>query len=186
LSTDLRWALRRRKPERRLGQLQTRPRERLVAAADVPASGRPALLLDTDVYIQQAAGRLPPEAEALIARGLLFHCSVCLSELAIGVANTDPSRAGWPRMRDHYAALFDALPASRILTPDEAVWTDAGVLTGALSRSQGFGREQRKEMLNDALIYMTAARAGVPVLTVDVKHFDLLQQLAPDGAFIWF
>lgn len=182
----MRRVLRRRKPERLLRQLQPRPRDQLVNVADVPAGGRPALLLDTNVYILQAAGRLPAHAEALVGRGLLFHCSVCLGELATGVANADPARPQWSEIRDHYAALFQALPASRVLTPDADIWTDAGVLAGVLSRVQGLGREQRKELLNDALIFLTASRAGVPVLTADARDFDLLSQVAPEGDFVWF
>jgi hypothetical protein len=45
---------------------------------------------------------------------------------------------------------------------------------------------QRKECLNDALIYLTATEAEVPVLTADRNQFDLVQQLAPEGQFIHF
>jgi hypothetical protein len=33
---------------------------------------------------------------------------------------------------------------------------------------------------------LTAAKAGLPVLTADRKQFDLIQQLAPEGQFIHF
>jgi hypothetical protein len=52
-----------------------------------------------------------------------------------------------------------------------------------LARTQGFQPHQRKEMLNDALIFLTAARAGLPLLTSNRADFDLLQQLAPEGRF---
>jgi hypothetical protein len=43
---------------------------------------------------------------------------------------------------------------------------------------------QRKECLNDALIFLTAAKAGIPVLTANRDEFDVIQQLAPAGQFI--
>ncbi len=89
-------------------------------------------------------------------------------------------------MRDHYAELFESIPSTRLLNPDAQVWTDAGVVAGVLARTQGFQRHQRKECLNDALIYLTAAKVGLPVLTADRDEFDLIQQLAPEGQFIHF
>ena len=89
-------------------------------------------------------------------------------------------------MRDHYAALFASVPPSRLLTPDAQVWTDAGLIAGTLARTQGFQPHQRKECLNDALILLTAAKAGLPVLTANRGEFDLIQQLAPEGRFVHY
>jgi predicted nucleic acid-binding protein len=144
------------------------------------------LLLDTNVYIMEAAGTLPSEASSLVERGLLFHCSVCLGELATGVANADPTNAAWRAIRAHYAALIDTFPETRVLIPDREIWLEAGVIAGTLARTQGFQRYQRKECLNDALIYLTATKAGVPVLTANRDEFDLIQQLAPEGRFVHF
>jgi predicted nucleic acid-binding protein len=183
LSIDLRGAVRRRKPQKRTAQLAPRPRE---ALADLQAlSGAPLLLvLDTNVYIGRAAGRLAPPVRAAVDQALLFHCSVALAELACGIANADPTRPGWAAMQDHYAELFASIPSSRLVTPDAQVWTDAGIVAGTLARTQRFQPHQRKECLNDALIFLTAAKAGIPVLTANRVEFDLIQQLAPEGQFI--
>lgn len=150
------------------------------------SSGRALLVPDTNVYIRAAAGMLPREAQMLVERALLFHCSVCLGELATGVANADPPLIGWSAIRDHYAELFDDVPSTRLLVPDAQVWMEAGVVAGTLARTQGFQKHQRKECLNDVLIYLTATKAGLPVLTADRDGFDLIQQLAPEGRFIHF
>jgi predicted nucleic acid-binding protein len=42
---------------------------------------------------------------------------------------------------------------------------------------------QCKDALNDALIYLTALKRGVPVLTENRRDFDLLNQLVPSGRF---
>lgn len=146
----------------------------------------PAVVLDTNVYIRSAAGTLPAAAAAIIDRGLTFHCSVCVAELATGVANFDPSNARWKVVRDYYRKLVATFPPTRVLTPDPQIWAEAGLIAGTLSRTQGFQPHQRKECLNDALIFLTAAKEGLPVLTADKNDFDLIQQLAANGRFIYF
>jgi predicted nucleic acid-binding protein len=157
-----------------------------MSVEDFAPSGRALLAPDTNVYIGAAAGTLPALVQDLVERALLFHCSVCLGELATGIANANPSLPSWSALRDHYLELFDSIPSARLLNPDAQVWTDAGVVAGVLARTQGFQRHQRKECLNDALIYLTAAKAGLPVLTADNHQFDLIQRLAPEGQFIHF
>jgi len=71
------------------------------------------------------------------------------------------------------------------MTPDRQVWTDAGVIAGTLARTQKFQPHQRRGYLNDALIFLTAAKAGVPVLTANWDDVDLIQRFAPEGLFIY-
>lgn len=144
------------------------------------------MLLDTTVYIHQAAGRLPLPVRDALNRALLFHCATALGELAVGVGHADPSRPGWTDVRDHYAALFASIPASRLVAPDPTIWADAGIIAGTLARTQGFQPHQRRTCLNDALIFLSAAKAGIPVLTANRDEFDLIQQLAPDGHFVHY
>jgi len=186
LTIDLAASLRRIKADKRRAQIKPRSAAALVGAADVAASGRAAILLDTNVYIRSAAGTLPQAAAALVDRGLLFHCSVCVAEMTTGVANADPARAGWTALRDHYAGLIASIPPTRLLTPDAEAWAEAGLIAGTLARTQTYQRHQRKECLADALIFLTAAKAGLPVLTANRVEFDLIQQLAPVGGFIHF
>jgi predicted nucleic acid-binding protein len=184
LSIDLDGALRKRKPDKRASQLVPRRRDELVDLMSLPA--RPQfLLLDTTIYIHRASGRLAQPVRLAIDQALLFHSTVALAELAVGVANADPSRPDWRAMHRHYAELFAAIPPARLMTPDGQVWIDAGVIAGTLSRTQGFQSHQRKECLNDALIFLTAAKAGIPVLTANRDEFDMIQQLAPEGRFLY-
>ncbi len=59
------------------------------------------------------------------------------------------------------------------------------MIAGVLARKQNFPRQQLKELLNDALVYLCAAKHGLPVLTNNKADFDLLQQMAPGGSFIF-
>ncbi|GJE58285.1 type II toxin-antitoxin system VapC family toxin [Methylobacterium trifolii] len=186
MSIDLRGAVRRRKPDKRRARLATRPRHELVDWTALSGTGPTVMLLDTSVYIHRAAGRLPVPLRDAIDRALLFHCAVALAELAVGVANADPARPGWVALRDHYAELFAQVPETRILTPNPQTWTEAGLVAGTLARVQGYQPHQRKACLNDALIYLTAARAGLPVLTANRDEFDLIQQIAPEGRFVHY
>ena len=74
-----------------------------------------------------------------------------------------------------------------MLTPDGDVWLSGGTLASTLARPQGLQRHQRKEvMLNGALIYLSASKAGLPVLSANRSEFDLLQQVAGTGAFLHY
>lgn len=181
---DLDAALRRRKPERHLRQLSPRPDDALLSVADLPFSGGVTLVADTNVYINDAAGRLPARVEAMLDRAILFHCSVCVAEIATGIAAGDPTHRAWKRTREVYAEVLGAIPATRLIVPDDQVWCDAGLIAGTLSRTQGLQPHQRKELLNDALILLSASKSGLPVLTSDRDHYDLLQQLCPETRFI--
>lgn len=186
MTIDLSQQLRRIKPDKHRSQLRPRAPDDLIAAADIAGEGRAAILVDTNVYIRDAAGTLPAAAALLVDRGLLFHCSVCVGELSTGVGNADPAHGDWKALRDHYAGLIASVPTTRLLTPDPDIWTEAGLIAGTLARIQNYQRHQRKEALNDALIFLTAAKAGLPVLTANRVEFDLIQQLAPQGRFVHY
>lgn len=184
LSIDLDALIRRWKPDRQIAQLRARPAAQLVSAA--LAAGWRAFVLDTTVYVHNLAGTLDPAVADLLDRALLWHSAVCLGEITVGIGNYSPAAPEWRVMKAGYAELLRAIPASRILTPDDGVWRSAGIIAGTLARIQGFGRAQRKEMLNDVLIYLSATKAGLPVLTANREDFDLIQQVAGSGVFVYY
>ncbi|WP_428490631.1 hypothetical protein [Rhodopila sp.] len=81
--------------------------------------------------------------------------------------------------------MFASIPANRLLVPDAETWADAGIVAGTLARTQGLPKQRSKELLDDAVIYLCAAKNGLPVLTDNKADFDLLQQSAPTGNFIF-
>lgn len=142
------------------------------------------LVPNTTVYIDTAAGRMSAATLDLIRQATQVHSVVCLSGIAQGLSLHDPTAAHHRAVRRHYVELTRRIPPNRVLTPDDDVWVRAGVLTGLLTRTQGYQAHQRKELLADALIYLSAAKAGVPVLTRNAGDFDLLNQLHPAGRVI--
>ena len=58
------------------------------------------------------------------------------------------------------------------------------IVTGTLSRTQGFVCSSRKECLNSALILLAAAKAGLPVLTANWGELDLVQQVVGRGSLL--
>jgi predicted nucleic acid-binding protein len=145
-----------------------------------------ALLPDTNVYIRNMSGNLPVDVALLLDHALQWHCSVCVAEITAGIAYYDPAVANWRRVRRQYSILLGAIPDTQLLVPDAETWHLTGVIAGTLARTQGFQPQQRKECLNDALIYLMAAKRGLPVVTANRAEFDLIQQIAPGGAFLHF
>jgi predicted nucleic acid-binding protein len=149
-------------------------------------NARVALVPDTNVYIRNMGGTLPAGVETLLDNALQWHCSVCIAEITAGIANYDPAASNWRRVRRQYTILLGSIPDTRLLVPDAESWHLAGVISGTLARIQGFQAHQRKDCLNDALIYLTAAKRGLPVVTANRAEFDMIQQIAPGGTFLHF
>jgi predicted nucleic acid-binding protein len=84
------------------------------------------------------------------------------------------------------AASIDMRPAHRILTPDRDTWREAGMLAALLARLQKYGKNEQRKALNDALIFLSAAKNGCAVLTRNLSEFDLLMQLDPKGQVIFY
>jgi predicted nucleic acid-binding protein len=178
-------SLRRLKPERHRKRLTQRDRRDLPFLAQV-APAYPKLLLDTTVYIDALQGRLEEQAEIALRAGSLWHCTVTEAELAALSGLLDPLVPGTQEAVKQVAASIEQRPAHRILNPDRDVWREAGVLAGLLVRLQGYGRRERRKALNDALIFLTAAKNGCAVLTRNLADFDLLMQLDPRGRAIFY
>jgi hypothetical protein len=91
-----------------------------------------------------------------------WHSPVTEAELAATCGLLDPTHSQTLQIIEQVAAVIDRRPSYRTITPDPEVWWEAGLLSGTLARIQGYGREQRRRVLNDALylppLENTAAR----------------------------
>ncbi len=178
-------SLRRLKPEKHSATFSRRERSSLPWFSTLRAP-LPKLLLDTTVYIDVLQGRLPQEAEITLRAASLWHCTVTESELAALSGLLDPRHPDTAKTIAQLAATIEARPAHRTLNPDRDIWRDAGVLAGLIARLQHYGKQEQRKTLNDALIFLTAAKHGCAVLTRNIGDFDLLMQLYPSGQAIFY
>ena len=184
-NSRLQQSLRRLKPEKRERALAYRDRaqRRFLSGLKPPF---PKLLLDTTVYIDALQGRLPDDAEIALRTGSLWHSSVTEAELAALAGLLDPRNPETAHVIAQVGASIDLRPEHRVLTPDRETWREAGILAGLLARLQRYGKNEQRKALNDALIFLTAARSGCVVLTRNVKDFDLLMQLDARGQAVFY
>lgn len=183
-SSGVRLTLRRLKALERHSTLEYRQRPALPFIANTSRAAK--LLLDTTVYIDELQGRLPRDVELALRAGSLWHSSVTEAELAALAGLLHPDHPDTAHTVQQVLASIERRPAHRIVTPDREVWRDAGVLAGLLERLQRYGRVEQRRALNDALILLSAAKAGLTVLTRNIADFDLLMQLAPYGKVLFY
>jgi predicted nucleic acid-binding protein len=144
------------------------------------------LLYDTTVYIDILEGRFPQEAEFVLRAADAWHSTVTEAELAATCGLLDPAHPNTQDILTQLASIIERRPAHRTLTPDQEIWRSAGVLSGILARLQGYGKQDRRRVMNDALLFSTARRHRCAVLTRNVADFDLLQQLEPSGRVLFY
>jgi predicted nucleic acid-binding protein len=184
-SSDIHRSLRRLKPEKHTAQLKPRDRSMLTFVDPLKRSF-PKLLLDTTVYIDALQGSFPRNAEVALRASELWHSTVTEAELAALTGLLDPKHPDTPRVVKQVVSSIEKRPDHRILNPDADVWREAGILAGLLARLQHYGKSEQRRTLNDALIFLSAAKHGCDVLTRNVVDFDLLMQLAPFGKAIFY
>jgi predicted nucleic acid-binding protein len=183
-SSDVQRSLRRLKPSERRAGLRCRQRSELPFIAE--ASSIPKLLLDTTVYIDELQGKLPRDVELAIRSASLWHSTVTECELSALAGLLSPDHPDTPHAIDQVLASIKQRPDHRIVNPDREVWRDSGILAGLLARVQQYSKAEQRRTLNDALIFLSAAKAGLTVLTRNISDFDLLMQLAPYGKVLFY
>lgn len=173
------------KPEKHRAQLRPRAESELEFLGTT--SHRPdKLLYDTTVYIDILQGRFPQQGEAILRATEAWHSPVTEAELAASYRLLDPALPQTTAIIEQIAEVIDRRSGYRTITPDSEVWREAGVLSGTLARTQGYGIERQGRVLNDALLFASARKYGCAVLSRDVRAFDLLQQLDPSGRVIFY
>jgi predicted nucleic acid-binding protein len=185
LSSEFQANLRRYKPEKHNKQLRRRPDSELdfIETSTI----RPAkLLYDTTVYIDILQGRFPKQGELMLRAVDAWHSPVTEAELAAACGMLDPAHSETRKVIEEITALIDRRSAQRTITPDQNIWREAGMVSGLLGRLQGYERDQRRRVLNDALLYITARRYGCTVLTRNLSDFDFLLQLDPPGRVLFY
>jgi predicted nucleic acid-binding protein len=185
LSSDLAQTLRRIKPEKRVAALKPRDLSSLAflgRTSRVPSK----LLYDTTVYIDILQGRFPRDAEVFLRATDAWHSTVTDAELVAAIGFLDPKHPDTAKVVKHITETIERRPTHRTIAPDRELWLEAGVLSGLLARLQDYGAADRRRALNDALLFATARKHGLTVLTRNTKDFDLLQQLEPACGVLFY
>ena len=187
MSFDLAGSLRTLKPQKRTAPLRRRPDCDLCWADTAPLIGG-ALLLDTSVYFDALQGRTPAAADGLLSYRVCHHSAVCLAELTHAFGRLDPAHPSTKATLATLGGVIADIPGRRLHAPESGAWGEAGLLAGALFRLSGLprGAGHERKLLNDSLIFLQARRLGASVLTANVRDFDFLNQLAPDGRVIFY
>lgn len=157
--------------------------------ADLP------LMLDATVYVHRLQNKIPPSIHALVEARPVLHCAVAIAEIAISVGIMDPTHATTPRHRTPLLDLLHGISVLDMRAPGPAAWAEAGMLAGILARTQ-FGlarprtalasgeaeqqRENRRRLLNDALIFLCAGEQGAVLVSGNVADMDVLLRFRPD------
>jgi predicted nucleic acid-binding protein len=173
------------KPERQRQHLHGRPRASLAfidAVKELPSK----LLYDTTVYIDCLQGRFPHDAEMVLRTSDAWHSTVTEAELAAACGLLDPGHPQTQTTVQQISAVIEKRPLHRTIPPDRHIWREAGILTGILVRLQSYSKADHRRALNDALLFSTARKHGLTVLTRNISDFDLLQQLDPGGRVLFY
>lgn len=185
MSFDLDGILRRLKPSKRTEALVRRPPAEL-PFVDAQLGPGPELLLDTTVYLDGLQDRSPREVDRLMRMRICNHSAVCVAELTHAFGRLDPANAGTAAALDRCRDTIAMIRPHRLAEPSLNVWGAAWVLAGLAFRLGGFMKGQERKLLNDALVFLQSVEAGQTVLTGNIRDFDLLNQLVPDGRVVFY
>ena len=132
-----------------------------------------ASLFDTSIYV--AALRARDDGAMAIRRldsgSILWLSSVVLEELYAGIGE------GARQVVERLESDFDG--AKRILVPNLTDWTDTGRVLARLAAKSDYEQIGQARLTNDALIAMSAGRAGIRIVTANVRDFRRLAEFRP-------
>lgn len=166
-------------PARYVATLAYRSADRLPWDLAAAPAGK-ALMLDTTVYIDAQRGKLPDDLAARIGSAHIRHSAVALGEIAANTGLLHPSHPGTAMVNGIVRNIVANADTIRTAAPSAEAWLEASVLSGILARTQGFDRADRRKLLNDALIFLSAAEEDAILISRNVRDMDLLLQMRPD------
>ncbi|HEY2658243.1 MAG TPA: hypothetical protein VGI79_00870 [Caulobacteraceae bacterium] len=166
-------------PNRYTATLAYRPRDQL--PRDLTALATDAvLMLDTTVYIDAQKAKLPIDLAARLAGAEILHCAIALGEIAAGLGLLDPKHPGTPAIRKVLLETLAKADPARSVAPSADAWLEASTMAGTLARTQGLPKHDRRKLLNDALLFLTAGETQAVLVSRNSNEMDLLLRLRPD------
>jgi len=130
--------------------------------------------------------RSPHVLDDLIAHRQVNHSAVAIQELmhTVGVLNPTDARTG--AVIAEIGKQIRAMPSHRIFVPDIEVLGRAALLSGILSRLQGYEKDGKLRALQDCVLFLQAQKLGLVVLTANLSDYDMLRQLIPTGRALFY
>ena len=119
-----------------------------------------AILLDTTVYVDQLKGDLPAPIIDLIATRPVHHGAPALSQLAATIGYLNPSDSRTAASLRPIIETLERVPPQMVRVPSDEAWIEASILAGILARTQAVAKADRRRLLNDALLFLTASESG--------------------------
>jgi predicted nucleic acid-binding protein len=165
--------------------LARRPDADLPFAGDEAEPGN-ALLLDTTVYIDRMQGKAPDVIQGLVDVRTVNHSTIAVVELMHTVGRLDPAHGETANVVTQTRKAIQGMPGHRLFEPDAETLGRAAVLAGILSRTQGYASDDRLRALHDCVLFLQALKLGFIVLTRNIKDYDFLLQMVPDGRALFY
>lgn len=168
----------------------TRPLPRR-ARADLPFDAEAVapddrIMLDATVYVDALKAPLPMPVARLLSTRVVMHSAVALGELAVAVGRLDPAD---PRTATNVAPIIDTLSQvapAMIVAPSADAWIEGMLIAGIVARVQAHPPDERRRLVNDALILLSAAETGAVLISRNVRDVDRLLQLRPDARVLLY
>ncbi len=143
-------------------------------------------LLDTTIYVDGLRDRSPAAVDQLIRMRVCNHSVVWLAALNHAFGRLDPVNPGTQAALDACRETITMIRPHRRAEPSVGVWGAAGILAGLAFRHGNYAKGQERKLLTDALVFIQSVEAGHAVLTGNIRDFDFLGQLVPDGRVIFY
>lgn len=147
---------------------------RLASGIEKPAEQHAKVTYDPNIFIRHKPAHLPAG----------FYMSiVVLQELLAGARDSEAAK-------ELEVAYRNYKKASRLLVPDVEDWWQVGLILNALQRRRKSKRsglipkistDEKYRLTNDVLIARTARRAGVAIVTDNVKDFERIKHFCNVG-----
>lgn len=132
-----------------------------------------AVLFDSSMYIAslRRSNQAPVYLRRFSVNEAIWLSSVVLEELY--AASTDDTISAVERLQRDFEK------ARRILTPNLNDWAQAGRVLARLAERYNYAQIGKGRLTNDALIAISAGRAGITVITANSRDFDRLAEFRP-------
>ena len=131
------------------------------------------VLFDTSVYI--SALRQGDDG-VLRTRNVAYGSPLWLSAVVLEELYAGADAAGRKQLSRFER---DFVKVNRLLVPQASEWTRTGHILASIGQKYGYENIGKARLTNDALIATSAARQGIPLLTINERDFQRIAEFCP-------